>query len=296
MPAKARLRRDTVHCRMLGRFVSSSSFSALVASVGALACGGGDDAPAPSSTTIVDSGSNGGNDAGQSADAAASKPWHASFVAETEPGRGPALLRFFNDTPEILTYSVWATEYLLVPPYTTTESQGAASSELIADSKLLYHTQENLCYEIKIGAIAGPGALQPGLGYTLHVTKLPEGKQAYALALLEDESTPGPFLALRTHLPTPSSLSAGAKLTIVSEPGGQPPLSFDVFGVLPTNYVIVQTSAVTLSRLEFVDQSKKKYEFSGSIGLSAATASGFTIVVDSQPVEGATAVVLEPVP
>lgn len=255
------------------------AFAAL-AGCGQSAPGPNGDDTSSSSTSTTSSGSSGGP-------AAPPAPL-VSVVAETAPGSGPAVIHFFNDTPAILTYNLGPAFFALVEPFTTTEPALAASADVPADSVLMYHSEANICVPIKTDTIPGPNILEPGLGYTVHVTK-GEGKLEFYVEMLDAEK-PEPFLAVRPHVPASNSDLEAPGLTLTFADPSAAPLVFDIFGSNPGGYTQLDGGAVEISRLDYSDQKGNHFAFEGSIQLSNEEARGFTFVVGSQPVEGAAAV------
>ncbi len=147
----------------------------------------------------------------------------ASFVAEDQPGDGPALLRMFNDTPDqVLSltlddnqeYALYLIDPLAVSDYTIT-----ASDDMFADAILSIHSGES-CVRKPFAEMTGPLALEPGHAYAIRVAI-----DGGFVGLIEEEAVPEPFIGVRAHVADPSaSLSPSpAPSDLVLSTGGASP-------------------------------------------------------------------------
>ena len=179
------------------------------------ACGGGEAPSEPATSGTGGASSSGSSTAGAGAgNGFVPRMFHLSVLAETEPGRAPALLRLDNATPEdrlaITLPDGEAFAFYDIPWQTTTDYVPAALSDPVAEVILSLCTID-ACIRINFDEIGGEQALAPLGAYSLVVTK--PGDFA---AEIVGEPDPEPFVGVRPHVIDGSAgIAVGTHLDLV---------------------------------------------------------------------------------
>ncbi len=207
-----------------------------------------------------------------------------SFVAEDEPGAGPAMLRMYNDTEaQILSLTLPTGEafaFYLIEGQAVSEYALIASDDMVEDTILSLHTLDT-CIRRPLNAVYGPTSLEPGRAYGIHIS-LEDGY----VATIEEEATPEPFVGLRALIDDPAKATkVGAESTLyLATDAGE--LAFeDVYGELPAPFSKYDAAGLALGSLRFVDLAGAEHTAEGPFNLSGSF--GYTIYVDEAPVDGA---------
>jgi hypothetical protein len=223
----------------------------------------------------------------------AAKPVMASFLQESGAGNAPALVRFSNDTKEILSLSLGDQAYTLVPQYTVTGGKPAASVDLLADAIVAYHSKDT-CIRVYFDEIVGANVLEPGHAYTFHVT-LDDGWAAS----IEEDAMPAPFTALRPLILDPAIAKGKPTVSRLSVDVGDPP-AHDVGAIqapgdrleyvglsskYPGPFWLVSGESLEVFGITFTDRNGTEYGTTEPIVLRGS--GGFTLHVDDEVPEGA---------
>ena len=214
--------------------------------------------------------------------------FHLSVVAETEPGRAPALIRLHNDTAEdrlaITLPDGEAFAFYDIPWQTTTEYVPAALAEPVAEVILSLCTID-ACIRINFDEIGGVQALEPLAAYTLVVTKPGE----FAAEIVRD-ADPAPFMGVRPHvIDSSAGIAVGTHLDLTLS--GSELVLERVFYPVPGRYELFEPVVdPTLETLRYIDGEGTSHVLEEPIALPSAP--GYTVVLGPNPVEGATANVL----
>jgi hypothetical protein len=278
---------------MLARFVA-----ALCLTAGLTACSSG---PGPVADDPSGSGSGSATGATGSGPGGggppAPAPLVASFVAETEPGEAPAMVRLLNETKEILTIQIGLALMQMIKQGTTSSPTGVVTADLPADLSLSIHTTDG-CVKKPIDDVQGPSVLEAGRGYLLHVTK-PEGANFHAV-VTEDAEAPAAYVGLRPRVFDPSSGPPGTwtdlAISFVGAPDRRPVLWYSSVEYGTTGeYDYIRDPEPTINGVRLYDKAGVTHRSDDTIALEGAA--GFTVVVDTKPHEDAVHVVeLSPEP
>lgn len=238
--------------------------------------------PSSDDATPVVGGS--GGEGGQGGAAEAAPTLYVSFVSETGPGAGPALLRMFNDTEaQILSLTLPTGEafaFYLIEAQAASDYALVASDDMFEDAILSLHTLDT-CIRRPFSAINGPLSLEPGRAYAIHIA-LEDG---YIADIVEEES-PDPYVGMRALIDDPAKATkVGAETTLfLSTDIGE--LSFeDVYGSLPAPFLRVDAGELAVDQIRLVDLAGVEHTAEGPFSLSGAF--GYTVYVGPEPVEGA---------
>lgn len=242
------------------------------------------------SSATPDDGGEGGGDAGgattsTSAGGAGAGPatqtWKAGFLAETEPGQGPAALSFFNDSTAIMSGVVRETTFWQIAPGTTEPWQLAISADVQADATLGYHesfSPQAPCSFLQV-TVSGVSELQPGQGYLYRVF---DDGNTYGGEITEDAAPP-PFVGLRAYVGSP--LPAGSKLSLTVD-GSSEPVVFDLLQSETTVYSRVDLEAASITDLILSSPNGDQHVGQADVVLEGAP--GFTIYLGFSPPDEAT--------
>lgn len=252
-------------------------------------CGSGPDAAEPGGGARVVSAGSGGSAADAAAGgtggagAVASKTMHASFVAESKAGAGPALVSFVNDTNVLMSLWLGQATFIAVPQGETVGPALAASAAVEDDTTAGEHV-EGQCVQFRLKKYVGPAGLTPGKHYSMNVTY--DAVNGFVGTLTEVATYP--FVAVRAEIHVPiTSTFEPAVLTL--ELSGQRGLTtFSVYNENPTQYFLAGPGAFS-TPLAFVDRHGKRFTSTAPVSVSGAP--GFTVVVSEDAVSGATVVV-----
>lgn len=211
--------------------------------------------------------------------------YYASFVAETQPGEGPALVFFKNDTKFIMSLWLAQSAFIAVPSGSTAGPKLAASAAIVADTTTGQH-KENACVVFPIAKIDGPKELEPGLSYSMSIAL----DAALGFVGTLSEAPAVPFVAVRAEVLDRTS-NAFKPSRLAFTPQGlrdTQALRFITYDKSPTPYKYAGPGKFSAS-ISFVAGNGDS--FAGSEPVTLTGRAGFTVVVDDVPVDRAAAVV-----
>jgi hypothetical protein len=203
---------------------------------------------------------------------------HASLLAETEPGQGPALLSLVHATSHFVTLELGGALFYKIGATEEAPPQLSASADVQGNVKVGYcdvKDQETPCVFVRLDAFMGPNALVPGKSYEMRVAK-DVAQNAWSLEVGE---VPGPsFRALRA---LGGDFETGARRIDVTLSGGVA-VGFDLpLSGAATPYTMLQGAASSMASVTYVDSKGETY--SGAMTAAFEGASGFTVLVDKTP-------------
>lgn len=237
--------------------------------------------------SLVPGGFDGGGNGGTAGTAQQPVPaqFVASFVAETEPGAGPAFVTFHNKTPNIQSLWVAGAEFIEVPAGEKRGPEFTASANVEQDTTTGKHENDR-CVAVPLKSYSGPNSLAPGKHYAMGIT--PDGP-GYIGDL--SEVTGDAFLAVRVRVQDRAATPFDAARVEFDfgAPGG--PTQWSLYDAEPTRYVMAGTDSVTL-KVHFVGAAGGNY--AGNTPVTLAGAPGYTVVIAEEEVPGATQSILLP--
>lgn len=207
----------------------------------------------------------------------------ASFVAETEAGRGPALVTFHNDTE--FTQSLWVGQAAFVEllPGTVAGPELAASAAVEVDTTTGKHSSFG-CVVYHLAEYTGPQLLEPGKHYSMSVKYVANLGFVGTLT-----GAPGdPFVAVRAEVHESKPSNSVRPSQVALEFGGArgSVARWSTYDDSPTNYLHIGPTGFS-GKVSFTARTGSHYQTSSTAELAATP--GYTIVIAEQPVKGATA-------
>ncbi|MBK8999799.1 MAG: hypothetical protein IPM35_29120 [Myxococcales bacterium] len=266
--------------------------SAFLVAMAGTACGGepperGESPAAGGSSSLASGGAAGAAPAPSGGSGGRSTPsrLYASFVPAAEPGDGPALVWFQNDTEFSMSLWLGQAAFLAIPSGQTAGPQLAASAAVEADTTTGQH-KENACVRLAIAKVIGPSELAPGLAYSMSVSL---DETLGFVGTLVEEPTP-PFVAVRAEVHDSTSDAFTPSRLQLTLSGGRAAstVRFVTYDDGRTTYQHAGPGELTAA-VTFTAGNGDR--FVGSEPVTVGGVSGYTVVVDRAPVDRSSAVV-----
>jgi hypothetical protein len=252
-----------------------------------VACGGEEPSGAPEPFIVGDSGTGGssGSAGAVGNDAAAGQPsLHASFVVESAPGKGAAMISLVNQTQFVMSMWVEQAVFFGVLPGSGTGPDLAISSNLIDDTTFGRHTSQGTCVQFRLKTLQGVAAMQPGKYYSATITF-----DDYDGFMADVSEVPGngPYMALRAEISDPATGSFKPSELAVDLSGQRHRAYFQTYDKTPTSYVYAGAERVVIRSLSLTDRSGRRHVSERGLELEGDVA--YTIKIEAQPVASAAA-------
>lgn len=265
-----------------------------------LACGSSDDGAASSAAGAGGAGGGlegGAGQGGSTGGAPGSDPLVLSVIAESGPGNEPAMVRFFNDSTDLLLSLAigdgQAYAFVEVPTGMTTPFLPKALIDL-QDWVEVGVCDADICVAWPVDEFVGPGDLMPGLAYTMRVEDTAPNE--FRLEVIE-EPPPAPFVGARVKIEAPGNgpPDKAVRLDVSLDDADDLVFEDSYESYAPSQYVQVADGQLAISGIEFRDRSNRIFASDEAQTLDASL--GYTLVVSTQPADGAVyTATLEPQP
>ncbi len=181
--------------------------------------------------------------------------------------------------------SLWLAQatFVAVPAGKTVGPDLTASGAVENDTTVGKH-QSGLCIQFRLKTYVGPAVLDPGKSYSMKITF--DNTNGFVGTLTEAPAIP--FVALRAEIHDPTPDSFAPSILSVNLAGERNAARWEVYDENTTGWLYAGSEAFAAT-IDFVDRSGRRFASSELFDLGGFP--GYTVVVDEQPITGASKII-----